>query len=107
MCRSTVEKEDVFITQNALGSNAASVQELKYHLSAISIVLIVICTILGFGVIYVVYKLYKRCHMAWIREETMVQNLRRSFRRSDPGLRDPRMYYDARREESAAEMLRK
>lgn len=43
MCRSKVEKEEVFITQNASGgSNSATIQE--YHLSNISIVLIVMCT---------------------------------------------------------------
>lgn len=82
MCRSKVEKEEVFITQNASGgSNSATIQE--YHLSNISIVLIVMCTMIGIAGLYAVYRLYRNCHHTWIRNEFLTQQLMRSFRRPE------------------------
>lgn len=81
MCRSNVEKETFFLNQNAAGSNSAHVEEMKLHLSTISIVLLIICTILGLGALYFFYKQYKKCHHSWIRTQILQNNLRRSFSR--------------------------
>lgn len=80
MCQSKVEKEDVFINQNAVGGkNDATFHEMKYHLSAISIVMMVICTLLAIGFLYCCYKLYKKCHTSWSNDLIVRYNLRRSF----------------------------
>lgn len=82
MCQSKVEKEDIFINQNAAaGANQATMEHFKFHVSAISIVLIVICAILLMGVVYIVYKVYKKCHENWMRDQINTQMLRRSFNR--------------------------
>lgn len=82
MCRSSVEKETVFVNQNAAGSNQAQVEEIRMHLSTISIVLLVICVLLAIPALYFIYKQYKKCHKNWISDEITQNNLRRSFTRA-------------------------
>jgi Na+/melibiose symporter-like transporter len=78
-----VEKENVIISQNAAGksSNDGTFDEMKNHLSAISVVMIVICSFLALGLLYGFYKLYKKCHDKWSNDLIVQYNLRRSFRR--------------------------
>lgn len=84
MCNSKIEKDEVFINQNAAGGakNEATMTEMKYHLSTISIIMIIICALLAIGGIYTpLYRLYKKCHENWSRNMIVHYNLRRSFNR--------------------------
>lgn len=82
MCQSKVQSEEIFLNQNSAsgGKNSATVEEFKFHLSAISIVLMVICTILFLGFMYIGYRLYKKCHQTWMRDQLTRHVLRRSDR---------------------------
>lgn len=84
MCQSKVEKEDVFVVQNAVGDNNSSHQQvLHQNMSVIAITLIVICAIVAIAALYGVYKIYRRCHGSWISEHVALYGLRRSFNRGD------------------------
>lgn len=80
MCRSNVEKDEVFINQSASGGGSNTARS-DHHLSNISIVLYLICTLIGIAGLYALYRLYRGCHHEWIRNEFTSQNLMRSFRR--------------------------
>lgn len=82
MCRFRLEKGTVFVNQNAAGSNQAQVEEIQMRLSTISIVLLVICVLLGIAALYFIYKQYKKCHKNWISHQIIQNNLRRSFTRA-------------------------
>lgn len=74
-------KEEIVIAQNAAGGvNAADVAQLHQNQSTTNLILGVILLILIFGVLFGVYKLYKRCHVNWMRGEIA----RNAFRRSGP-----------------------
>jgi uncharacterized membrane protein YjdF len=67
---SSQTKEEVIIPQNAAGgSNSAQVDELRYHLSTTNILMgiVVICVCLG--VMYTIFRIYRKCHFRWIRQE--------------------------------------
>lgn len=78
MCRSSLQKDEVFINQNASGGSNTTPES---HLLNISVVMFVICAIISVAGLYGLYILYKKCHQTWIRNEVFTQNLRRSFRR--------------------------
>lgn len=80
MCQSKVEKEEVIFNQNG-AENKASVDQLKYHLSSMSIILIIICSLLAIGGVYFILKLYRRCHKNWTTDMIVQYTLRRSFNR--------------------------
>lgn len=86
MCRSTIEKEDVIVAQNAAGgNNAASVQQLQAHIGVTNILLAVILVVIGAAIAVGAYIAYKKCHRRWIMREIDRAAWRRSFRRR----RDP------------------
>uniref|UniRef100_A0A2H1V559 SFRICE_014334 n=1 Tax=Spodoptera frugiperda TaxID=7108 RepID=A0A2H1V559_SPOFR len=63
-------KDEIVIAQNAAGGvNVADVAQLHENKSITNMILGVILIILIFGVLYGGYKLYKRCHVGWMREE--------------------------------------
>ncbi|KAF9809386.1 hypothetical protein SFRURICE_003483, partial [Spodoptera frugiperda] len=75
--------EEKVVVQNAIGgSNQASFEEIKFHLSTASIILTVIALVLGVGLLAFLYRMYRKCHMRWMQQEIHRQNLRSSiFRR--------------------------
>ncbi|KAG7301851.1 hypothetical protein JYU34_013242 [Plutella xylostella] len=77
------QKEEVIINQNGIGStNSASTEQLQFHVSAISIVMMMILCLLLLLAAYLAYKCYKKCHHDWINDQILRQNLRRSLFRS-------------------------
>lgn len=84
MCRSTVEKEDIIIPQNAAGGrNVADLTDVGAHVSRMNIIMIVILAIGLVIVGYLAIKFYRKCHTRWIREEiglAAVQRIRASLR---------------------------
>lgn len=83
MCNSnTPKREEVIINQNGIGSsNVASTDQLQFHLSAISIVMMIILGLLLILAAYLLYKCYKNCHHTWINDQILRQTLRNSFSR--------------------------
>ncbi|KAH9628293.1 hypothetical protein HF086_009350 [Spodoptera exigua] len=80
------QSKEVVIAQNAAGGvNAADVAQLHQNQSVTNFILGAMLVILTIGVWFGVYKLYKRCHVDWMRAEIA----RSAFRRSGPR-RDPR-----------------
>ena len=82
MCNSHTPKEDVIINQNGIGStNSATTEQLQFHLSAISIVMITILGIIILLAACIAYKKYKKCHEQWINKQIIRQNFQRTFTR--------------------------
>ncbi|KOB73890.1 Uncharacterized protein OBRU01_10042 [Operophtera brumata] len=69
MCRSNIEKETVFLNQNAAGSNNGQLEEIKNHLSMMTIMMVVVCSLLLVAAVFILYKLYKKCHQRWAQQE--------------------------------------
>lgn len=66
----TLSKEETVIVQNAAGgSNNASLEELRLHLSAISVLVIIILLLMITGAAYLLFRIYKKCHVRWINQE--------------------------------------
>lgn len=84
MCNSNIPKrEEVIINQNGIGtSNSATTEQLQYHISAISTVMMVMLGLLLILGAYLVYKCYRKCHHNWIENQIIRQGLRRSFSRT-------------------------
>lgn len=84
MCNSNVpQREEVVINQNGIGAtNTASTEQLQFHLSAISTVMMVLLGLLIILGLYFVFKCYKNCHHGWINDQIVRSNLRRSFSRT-------------------------
>ncbi|CAH0701070.1 unnamed protein product [Spodoptera exigua] len=85
MCNSnTPKREEVIINQNGIGAtNVASTEQLQFHVSAISIVMMIILGLLLIVAAYFLYKCYKNCHHQWINDQIVRQYLRNStYRRS-------------------------
>lgn len=77
----TQSREEIVIAQNAAGGvNAADVAQLHQNQSVTNLILGVMLIILIFGVLFGLYKLYRRCHVSWMRAEIA----RNAFRRSGP-----------------------
>ena len=72
--------------QNAAGgTNQATVEEFRVHMSTTSILLSIIVGVLALGVLYMALKVYKRCHMRWMTQEIDRNTVRRSWlRRPQP-----------------------
>lgn len=63
-------KEETLVMQNAAGgSNNAHLEEVKFHISTITILLTVVVLVLGIGVLYFILRMYRRCHVRWINQE--------------------------------------
>lgn len=84
MCRSTVEKEEVFLSQNAAGgSNDAAIKQIGGHVERLNIMTFIILAVIAALAIYFVLKVYKSCHRRWMQEEiglNAMQRLRASLR---------------------------
>lgn len=86
---SSQTKEEVIVPQNALGGNgnSASIEQLYYHASTGNYMLGIICILLIIGGIYIIGRLYRKCHGQWMQRELNEFALRRSasfFRRREP-----------------------
>ncbi|KAG7311391.1 hypothetical protein JYU34_002433 [Plutella xylostella] len=79
-------KEEIIIAQNAAGSNASSLEEIKTHLSTTNVILTAMIIMFLFAGCLFMAKLYKSCHTKWIRRELNSGHLRRSVyrRRGNP-----------------------
>ncbi|CAG4935729.1 unnamed protein product [Parnassius apollo] len=84
MCRSTVEKEEVFLSQNAAGgNNDATLKEIGGHVERLSIVTYIVLAIIGLVAVYVGLRMYRSCHRTWIQQEigmSTMQRIRSSIR---------------------------
>lgn len=81
-------KEEVIIAQNAAGgSNQATVEEIKMHISTMNLILIIMLTVMLLGVLYAAYRMYKKCHLQWIDQQFHQHALRRSVQRRISGSR--------------------
>lgn len=87
MCNSKVEKEEVFINQNAAGNNQADIKDIGWHLGELNIVTYVILAITLIVVAFFAFRLYRSCHREWIREEFRLQAMTQ-IRNSLRGLRN-------------------
>lgn len=78
--------ETVVLAQTAIGggSNQASLDQVHLHLSTTNILLAVLLLAVLLAFVVYGYKLYKRCHKTWMRQELMRNALRRSFPRRAP-----------------------
>lgn len=74
-------KEETVIVQNAAGGSNYS-EEIRFHMSTTNILLTIIVLAVLLGTLYIIYRIYRRCHRKWITEEINKTALRRSvFRR--------------------------
>lgn len=84
MCRSTVEKEEVFLSQNAAGgNNDATLKDIGGHVERLSIVTYIVLAIIGIVAVYVSLRMYRNCHRTWIQQEiemSTMQRIRASIR---------------------------
>lgn len=89
MCRSTVEKEEVFLSQNAAGgNNDATLKEIKGHVERLSIVTYIVLAIIVVAALYMGIRLYRSCHRTWIQQEmgmSTMQRIRSSIRGRNEG----------------------
>ncbi len=92
MCRSTVEKEEVFLSQNAAGgNNDATLKEIGGHVEKMSIVIYIILAFIGILVAYFGLRIYRNCHRTWIQQEIGMSNMakiRASIRGRTSGTED-------------------
>lgn len=91
MCQSKVEKEDVFVSQNAAGgNNDAVLKELGNHLDKSNWIMIITCTLLFVIAFYIIFKIYKKCHQRWMQQQMVEHALARfrSLRRREQGSQD-------------------
>lgn len=73
-------KDQIVIAQNAAGGvNSAAVEQLHYNQKVTNIILATFLVIVILVAKFMVYKLYKRCHINWMRQEMA----RSAFRRSN------------------------
>lgn len=82
-------KEELVVAQTASGgSNGSGVEQLKVHASTTNIILLLILTLLFLGLLYLMYRIYKNCHVKWMTNEINRHALRRSiaYFRRDPRL---------------------
>lgn len=72
-------KEEVVIAQTAAGNgqNTAKTEQLLYHASTTNIILLIIALLLGIGGIFMVYKMYRRCHGKLVERQVNDLVLRR------------------------------
>lgn len=64
------KEENIVIAQNAAGgTNNAPIDEFRFHMKTSSILLCVIVLCLILGVLYGVFRIYRKCHLRWIRQE--------------------------------------
>lgn len=81
---STQSNEEVIIAQNAAGgNNSADIQQLHQNVSLTNIILGIILIMLSIGAIGGLYKLYRKCHQGWMRQEIARSAFRRSGSRRE------------------------
>lgn len=84
MCRSSVGKEEVFLSQNAAGgNNDATLKEIGGHLERLSVVTYIVLAIIAIVALYFGLRIYKSCHRTWIQEEigmSTIERIRSSIR---------------------------
>lgn len=85
----STSKEEVVLAQNAAGgTNVADIAQLHQNQSVTNVILGVILLLMILGVLVAIYKLYKRCHKNWMREEIARSAFRRSGARREPRSKD-------------------
>lgn len=74
-------EETVVLAQTAIGggSNQASLDQVHFHLSTANILLAILALAVFLVFVAYAYKLYKKCHKSWMRQELLRNTLRRSF----------------------------
>ncbi|KAH9645686.1 hypothetical protein HF086_005335 [Spodoptera exigua] len=72
-------KETVVVQNTVGGSNIATLEEFRYHLTTTNILLLIIVLGVLLAVLCVAYRMYKRCHLDWITREINSNMLRRSL----------------------------
>lgn len=70
------EEKEVIITQNAVGDNGASGIRTD-HIQANNILLTIVLALAGVGILFVLYKYYRKCHQNWMRREMRQEFYRR------------------------------
>ncbi|KAH9643789.1 hypothetical protein HF086_002287 [Spodoptera exigua] len=66
----TQTKEETVVVQNAAGgTNNTQLEEVRFHISTITILMSIITLVLGLGVLYFLLRMYRRCHVRWINQE--------------------------------------
>lgn len=66
----TQTKEETVVVQNAAGgTNNTHLEEVRFHISTITILMSIIALVLGLGVLYFLLRMYRRCHVRWINQE--------------------------------------
>ncbi|CAH0713523.1 unnamed protein product, partial [Brenthis ino] len=77
---SSQSKENIIIGQNAAGSaaNQAYIEELKSSIGISNIFMGIVVLIVLLAASIGAYKVYKRCHRRWIREEVNSLALQRA-----------------------------
>lgn len=74
-------KEKIVIAQNAAGGvNSADVELIHHNQKVTNIILGIFLLLLILGAKFAIYKLYKRCHINWMRQEMVRSAFRRSRR---------------------------
>lgn len=76
---STQTKEEFVLAQNAVGSNQASIEEVKQHAYLTNILLAIVLAVIITGSIIFGYQLYKKCHVQLIRGELARRSLARIY----------------------------
>lgn len=84
MCRSTVEKEQVFLNQNSAGgSNDGLLKDIGGHVDRMSIAMFVMMAFVIIMFLYFAGRIYKSCHQQWYQREfalNALERIRRSLR---------------------------
>ena len=84
MCNSKVEKDEIFINQNAAGgNNDAFLKDIGGRMEQLGTMTIIILAAISLLVIYFFLKYYRGCHRQWIQEEiglNAIQRIRSSLR---------------------------
>lgn len=84
MCQSKIEKDEVFLNQNANEGNESTLTSIKGQLSNLNTFIITILSIIVLMLIYFLYKKYKQTHVNWMNDQLArgaLQRLRDSVRR--------------------------
>lgn len=83
------ESKEVVIAQTAAGAgNQVSLEDLRYHLSTTNILLLIFVVVATFFVIYIAFRIYRKCHLRWVRQEFQNNANRGSFFRRRPACSD-------------------
>lgn len=73
-------KEEIIVAETASGgNNNAGIQQMNIHANTTNIILTIILCLMSLGFLYMIYRIYKKCHTKWMANEINRHALRRSI----------------------------